>query len=204
MSFDSLVSQDWAQFVYLAILLLIVSGQIFRREKITKEAMKYFASWLLIILFSVVLYSYRFEFSDFKNRFIGELFPSRAVFDNNNNLIVKVAKDGHFYIDLSINHKVVRFMIDTGASDIVIDTDLAGNIGLDTKELVFTRQYQTANGIVYGASIFLDEIEISGLKFYNVSASVANSKIGSPLLGMSFLRRFKKYEFYHDQLILTI
>jgi hypothetical protein len=28
--------------------------------------------------------------------------------------------------------------------------------------------------------------------------------MGAPLLGMSFLRKFKKYEFYRDRLILTL
>jgi predicted aspartyl protease len=40
--------------------------------------------------------------------------------------------------------------------------------------------------------------------FYDVPASVNSAEMGTSLLGMSFLRRFKKYEFYRDKLILSM
>ena len=46
-------------------------------------------------------------------------------------------------------------------------------------------------------------MEISGIKFRDVKASVTQGEMGVNLLGMSFLRRFDKYEFYQDRLILT-
>jgi len=95
-------------------------------------------------------------------------------------------------------------MIDTGASDISISLKDAKKIGVNIKNLEFNKRYQTANGIALGASISLKEMEVGEIKFFDLTASVNGGDMNNSLLGMSFLKRLKKYEFYQDQLILTI
>ena len=63
-------------------------------------------------------------------------------------------------------------MIDTGASDIVLGMQEAKKIGINPKNLIFNKRYQTANGEVFGASIRLNEIEVGGVKFYDMPASI--------------------------------
>ena len=77
------------------------------------------------------------------------------------------------------------------------------NLGT-TENINYNKVFQTANGQSYGASIYFDEVEVSGIKFYNVQGSITNSDLATPLLGMSFLQKFYKYEFYRDKLILTL
>ena len=106
--------------------------------------------------------------------------------------------------NVKIKNQEVRFMIDTGASDVVIDEKIASKLGYDLKKINYNKVFQTANGQSYGASISFDEVDVSGIKFYNVQASITNSDLVIPLLGMSFLQKFYKYEFYRDKLILTL
>ncbi len=119
-------------------------------------------------------------------------------------MIIEIAQDGHFYIDVKINNEPVRFMIDTGASDIVLNMDEAKKVGIKLDELNYNKRYQTANGAAFGASVVLNEIEVGGVKFHDVGASINEADMGISLLGMSFLRKFRKYEFYQDRLILTL
>lgn len=197
--------EDWQSFIYLAVLLVIlISSVVSRRDLDFKKIVKYLAAWCGIGFVVIALYAYRFEFSDFKNRILGEVNPSLAQVGSSGELIVNLSRDGHFYLNVRINGVPVRFMIDTGASDIVLNSKEAKKLGIDLKTLKFNRVYQTANGKSFGAMVKLDEIEISGVKFFNVSASVNSAQMGTSLLGMSFLRQFKKYEFYRDRLVLTI
>jgi aspartyl protease family protein len=135
---------------------------------------------------------------------VGEINPSAAKIGERGELIINLAEDGHFYLDLKINGISSRFMIDTGASEITISLAEAKRIGVDVKKLNFNKPYQTANGTSFGASITLEKIEVGNVKFYDVSASVNSSDMGISLLGMSFLRQFNRYEFYRDKLILEI
>ncbi len=195
---------DWQNFIYLfLILLVLLSSLIARRDFAFSKLFKALAIWALIGFVFVVIYSYRFEFSAFKNRILGELNPSDARFEEDR-LIINLSQDGHFYLNVKINHKEVRFMIDTGASDIVLSKNDARKIGINLNELNFNRIYQTANGRSFGASVRLDEIEISKVKFFDVNASINSGEMSVSLMGMEFLRRFKRYQFYQDKLILEI
>lgn len=196
---------DWQNFTYLIlVLVMLASGLFSRRDLNFSKVLKYLAAWSGIVLVAVALYAYRFEFADFKLRILGALNPSKAQVSKDGELVINLADDGHFYLDTKINGESIRFMIDTGASDITLNSADAKKLGIDPKNLKFTKAYQTANGTSWGALVTLDEIEVAGVKFRNVGASVNGSKMGTSLLGMSFLRQFKKYEFYRDRLVLTI
>lgn len=197
-------NNDLSQIVYLVILILIMSyGMINRKEMSLKKIVKYFLIWSLIGLIIIALYAYRFEFNNFKERISGEINPTSAQLNQQGQLTINISDDSHFYVKILINKKPILFMVDTGASDIVLNLQDAIKIGINPKNLIFNRQFQTANGRVLGASIILKEVEISGIKFRDVKASVTQGEMGVNLLGMSFLRRFDKYEFYQDRLILT-
>ncbi len=196
---------DWQSFVYLAVLLVFLASSLFsRRDLDFRKIFKYLGAWAAIGFVVVALYAYRFEFADFKSRIAGEINPSKARVNDSGELVINLSQDGHFYLNTEINSKPVRFMIDTGASDITLSLEDAKKVGIDTKNLKFNKAYQTANGTSWGALVVLDEVVVGNVKFSNVGASVNSSKMGTSLLGMSFLRQFKKYEFYQDRLVLTI
>jgi aspartyl protease family protein len=205
MNFDSLNKSDWQNFIYLAlILVMFFSSLLSRRDLSLSKIFKYLAIWSATGLTAVSVYAYRYEFQDFKNRILGEIRPSSLQIRKSGEMMVNLAQDGHFYIDAKVNGVASRFMIDTGASDIVINLEAAQKLGIDPKKLTFNKPYQTANGTSWGASVTLEEFQIGNVKFRNIPASVNNADMGTSLLGMSFLRQFRKYEFYRDKLILTL
>jgi aspartyl protease family protein len=205
MGFNNFNDGDWQNFTYSLILLTVLLGGLFSRRVLTfAKVFKYLGIWSVLGLVVIVLYSYRFEFSDFKTRILSEINPSWAQTKNDGKIEVKLAQDGHFYIDVKINDIPVRFMVDTGASDIVVSVKEAKRIGINPKKLSFNKPYQTANGTSWGASVKFDKLEVGSAVFLDVNASVNNADMGTSLLGMSFLRRFKKYEFYQDRLILEL
>ena len=196
-------NSDSHNLIYLVLLLIIIlSGFISRRDNNWSLIFKYLFYWSLIGFIGVVIYSYRFEFSDFKNRIIGEINPRSGRVDGDN-IIINISEDGHFYINLMVNDSKILFMIDTGASDLVLSKSDAIKLGINLNNLNFNRSYQTANGISWGASIILKEIQVGNIKFYNVNASVNQGEMVNSLLGMSFLRQFHRYEFFRDKLILV-
>lgn len=205
MDFNNLNDGDWKNLIYLTILLCaMMAGAVFRSNLKITVIMKYFVIWGSIALVAIILYAYRYEFSDFKNRIIGEVNPSGVQITKSGTMIINLSDDGHFYINVKINNVPILFMIDTGASDITISLKEAKRIGINLKSINFNREYQTANGKAWGGNVMLEKLEVGGTTFNNISASVNSSEMGTSLLGMSFLRKFRKYEFYRDRLELTI
>lgn len=204
MNFNGFNSEDWSNFIYLTILLIyLVSSVIFRSHIKTSQLLKQFMGWAGIALIAIILYSFRYEFKTVKNRVLVELFPSSVVKISDNQISIAISDDGHFYMNININNVPIKFLIDTGASNIILNLNDAKRVGINVNNLNYIRAYNTANGKVMGAIVNLANVEISGIVFKDVTATVNNSSMNISLLGMSFLNRFKKYEFYQDKLILT-
>ncbi|MES2677110.1 MAG: TIGR02281 family clan AA aspartic protease [Pseudomonadota bacterium] len=204
MSLDNINSADLPHLVYLSLLLAMLVGSIvFKSHLKTSEILKQIVMWLIIILIILVFYSFRYDFYQIKARVFGELFPSKIVQISPQQIAIAIANDGHFYLDMKINSKPIRFMIDTGASDITLSKSDAKKVGIDLNNLSTFRKYQTANGSIISGLAVVDEMEAAGIKFNNVTVSINNNDMGTSLLGMSFLSRFERYEFYQDRLVLT-
>ena len=97
------------------------------------------------------------------------------------------AKDGHYYIQGSINGNPINFLVDTGASLTTIKQNLAITGGIkDCK----AAQSNTANGIVDVCVGTIAEVRI-GAYIINNAVIVSNPKTEVNLLGMNVLGQFK-------------
>jgi aspartyl protease family protein len=204
MEYNEIFSQEWSNIIYVIILIVLLIMGFSNKELSLKKFFEYAGLWIIIALVALILYSYRFEFFEVKDRVLSDLFPSKAINKNHQQLTINVSQDGHYYLSIKIKNLPVRFMIDTGASEVVIDKNLAIKLGYDLKNINYNKVFQTANGETYGASIYFDEVDVSGIKFYNIQGSITDSRLATPLLGMTFLKKFYKYEFYRNKLILTL
>jgi aspartyl protease family protein len=192
---ENLTDNDQINLVSLIILIAVFASSMIARAanrpiKFLQDA----SIWLGVIFVLVIGYSYRYEFSGLKNRLMGELSPSSAIEGTDGEISFRMSRDGHYYIMTKVNGEPVEFMLDTGASDVVITRKIAKQIGINPKDLEFTKIYNTANGTVRGAPILIETIEIGGRRIQNVRASVNDSDLTSPLLGMSFLDKLQGYE----------
>lgn len=101
---------------------------------------------------------------------------------------------GHFLIDADVNGHPVRFLLDTGATDVVIGSKTARDLGIDPDTLDYTQQFQTANGVAAGAPVTLREIRIGSLSVYDVRATVMRGPMPVALLGNTFLDRLSGHK----------
>ncbi len=183
-----------ANLLYYVMLLLVVgSGVLFGRRIGLRFALKSIVAWALIGLAILLGYSYRFELGAIKDRVLGEVMPHAAQ-QEGGAISVRLGDDGHFHLEAQVNGRPIRFLVDTGASDIVLSPADARRVGIDPGSLDYNKIYATANGSVRGAGVRLAHMEVAGLRFENVRASVNEARMDVSLLGMSFLDRFAGYE----------
>jgi aspartyl protease family protein len=116
--------------------------------------------------------------------------------------VVEADPSGHYVIEAMVNGAPVTFLVDTGASEIVLTLDDARRIGLEPRTLAFTQRFSTANGEVRGAPVVLREIRIGQFRLLDVTASVNEAPLAVSLLGMSFLEQLSGYEVQRGRLIL--
>lgn len=160
------------------------------------------AIWIGIGAALLLGYTFRYEAETLGRRMLAELIPSLPMRAGGGDAVVRADRSGHFALQAEVEGVVVRFLVDTGASDVVLTMRDAERIGLDPATLRFTQPYRTANGVVMGASVRLESITIGDIVLEDVEASVNPAPMAQSLLGMSFLGRLSGYEITRDTLTL--
>jgi aspartyl protease family protein len=85
-------------------------------------------------------------------------------------------------------HRVL-FLIDTGATDVLIPRSVARRIGLEVGSETRTKRYATANGMVEHPVVMLDSVDLGGAVARDVPASIG-PELEFGLLGLSYFNRF--------------
>jgi len=111
--------------------------------------------------------------------------------------------DGHYYLTLVINDAAIRFVVDTGASEMVLTAEDAKRAGLDTTSLGYFGRANTANGVVRTAPVKLNTVTLGDVTDTNVAAVVNEGEMRESLLGMGYLQRWGRIEIANGELILT-
>jgi aspartyl protease family protein len=118
---------------------------------------------------------------------------------------VTLAQDlsGHYRAHPQVEGRVLRMLVDTGATLCVFTREDADRIGLRVAERDFTAKVGTANGTVPAAPVRVREMRVGGIAVRDVEALVLPSgRLETSLLGMSFLRRLRGFEVAGGRMIL--
>jgi len=185
------------QLAYLVVLAAAIGGYFIaaNRRQLGRVA-RHGALWGLIFVGVIAAAGL---WSDIRST----VAPRQAVFAEDRRIEVPRAPDGHYYLTLQINGTPVRFVVDTGASDLVLTRRDAERVGLDHGQLSYLEQARTANGVVRTARVRLGEVRLGPVVDENMRAVVNGGEMDTSLLGMNYLQRYSRMEFTGDRLILT-
>ena len=186
----------------LLLLVLVSSSVVLGWRSAPGLALKQAFIWLGIFIALIVVYSYRFEFGEMASRVGMNLSPTTPVQETRGVVSIGMSVNGHFQASTLVNGTHVMFLVDTGASSVVLTEFDAKRLGFRMDELTFNIPVSTANGMAFAAPIRLDEIKIGDIEITNVPASVMGEGLESSLLGMSYLSRLSSFTVDQDRLIL--
>lgn len=129
--------------------------------------------------------------------------PTQTVLAQENRIELPRAPDGHYYLTAHVNDVPVRFVVDTGASQIVLTQEDAERAGIDTGQLAYAGRAYTANGTVRTAPVRLHSLNVGPFSDSDVRAVVNEGEMGQSLLGMAYLQRWSSVEIGGGKLTLT-
>ena len=97
---------------------------------------------------------------------------------------------GHFWVAGSIQGRTVQFLVDTGATTVAMNEDMARRLGIDFRVEGVPMVVSTASGTVNAWRIKLDKVKVGPIEVLGVDAAViSGNSPAEVLLGMSFLSR---------------
>jgi clan AA aspartic protease (TIGR02281 family) len=141
-------------------------------------------------------------------RFIFIVFLFGMSICGNSQTKITMFKEGGVYtVPCKINGLPLKFIFDTGASDVTISLTEAmfmlKNGYLSKEDLGESVYYSIANGdISKGTEMNIKEIEFGGLKLYNIKASIVHETSAPLLLGQSAIEKLGKIQLEGNQLTI--
>lgn len=190
-------SDQIGQLALLGVWALALGGAFLVSNRLSwGKTAQYAAIWGLIFVGAVAIVGL---WGDIR----GDLRPTQARFESDDTVVVARQPDGHYYLTLDVNEVPVDFMIDTGASEIVLTRNDAARIGLAPRDLNFIGVAQTANGEVRTAPVRIDQVRLGPVTDQNVFALVNDGQMDQSLLGMGYLQNWGRIEIANGELSLT-
>ena len=210
-SADSLPSMGGdriASVVYMGILAVLIGSAILSSRNRLSHTVKQLVAWAGIFLFLMATYIYRYELQDIASRMSAGLIPGSPIsaIDTQGRTQITLIRDnsGHFSAKGAIGSIVVKFLVDTGATDIVLANRDAVNAGIDTKALHYNIPVTTANGMTTSARNTIKNLSIGPIEFQNLTVMIARpGDLQTSLLGMNYINRLHSFEIRGDRMILT-
>ena len=114
--------------------------------------------------------------------------------------IVRQASDGLFYVDAAVNGERVRFVVDTGASVVVLNASDAARTGVGTSVHV---RVETAAGSSSMQRARIENISVAGQSMKGVAAVVMRDNLKVSLLGQSALAQLGSVSLKRGELTLN-
>ncbi len=192
-----------------AVALLLAMFVMVRTRGRTGGVVRGLAAWTLFAGAVVAGYAFREELTTAAYRMAGDLLPPGQVQQlesapgQEKAVRIRRRGDGHFVARADVNGSAASMLVDTGASSVVLKPADAERAGLDVRRLSYSVAVQTANGTTYAAPVRLKSVAVGPIRMRDVEALVAKpGTLKDSLLGMTFLKRLRSYEFSGDFLTL--
>jgi aspartyl protease family protein len=186
-----------------ALAFVFLASFIFGQPKV-REIVRGTLFWSGLCALLLVGYTYRADLVQAGYRVLGALAPGLAVTQTDGTILIVRDAGGHFVVDARTNGARTEFLLDTGASAVVLTFDDARRAGYKPEDLSFTVPVSTANGRTLVAPVRIETITIGDHTVRDVRGFVArDGMLEASLLGMSALDRLRGWRIEGDRLIMT-
>lgn len=178
-----MTTDDTMRLIYLGLILASLGGWAFVEFRRNFGAsLRMALAWVMIFVALMAGYGL---WKDVKSG----LSPQQA--ETETEVSLPLMSDGHYHATAMLNGVAIDFLIDTGASNIVLSPQDARAIGLDLETLAFTGQAETANGTVSTAQARVQSFDLGPFFDENLRVSVNGAEMDGSLLGMDYLGLFE-------------
>lgn len=118
-------------------------------------------------------------------------------------MILDSDRRGHFKVDARVDGRRLDFMVDTGASLVILRESDAAYLGIRPMPVDYKATVSTANGKIKAAPARLSRVEVGSITVFDVPALVLpDEALSQNLLGVSFLSKLRRYEYANGRMVL--
>ena len=185
-------------FVSLILVLVLVASSLSIRKMPIGQTAKMAGAWILIFAAFFLAATVWDDISALGKRAWSELRGEDRVVQTGDELRIRKADNGHFYVNVRINDETMRLMIDSGATTTSISADAARKAKVEPTGQIAIMD--TANGEV-PVTIGRARIRVGSIE-RELSVAYADNFGEMGVLGMNFLSSLSSWGVEGQWLVL--
>lgn len=193
--------EQTAEFIYLVAILVFVASALTVRRIPIGRGLKMFAGWVILFLAAFVAFALKDNVVGFIRQVMDERRAESSGQRVGEELRIKQALDGHFWVEAKLNGREVRFLIDSGATTTSISRDTARRAGIEPRRGL-PAVVQTANGMVNVDRGRAELLQVGHIERENLAVHISDSFGDMNVLGMNFLSSLSGWRVEGRSLIL--
>lgn len=174
-------------------ILLLMSSLAARRLPLGYVAKAAFA-WIAIFAALFAIFSFRFEFKAVWERVKADISGTAGQSVSGNEITIRRQDDGHYWLQVDVNGKPVRFMIDSGATTTAVNASTARETGIQVHADGYPVFLSTANGRVTAQRGIIQSFKIGTHEIGQHNVVVSDSFGDTNVLGMNFLDSMQSWK----------
>lgn len=191
-----------ADIIWYLLAFILVGSALFSRRFSMRSAFAMALGWIAIFGIMLIAFSYRSELGGVATKVKDEVSGAANQRADGQEMRIRMAPDGHFWVDAEINGYAARFLIDSGATITALSEDVAKQAGLNIDESGPGAAIQTANGTIIARRSSIAGLSIGTIKAQDLPIMVSDKFGGTNVLGMNFLSRLKSWKVQGEEMIL--
>ena len=194
--------EDGPSLIWGIVCVVLLISSLAARRLAFGQVMKMSLAWVAIFAGIFALFSFRAEFKMIWDRVTSDL-AGTANQSISGQTVTLTRRDGHFWAQVKINGKDVDFMVDSGATQTAVSSDVAKEVGIDVVENGFPVVLSTANGRITAKRGVAQRLELGLIRLVDHKVTVSDNLGDTNLLGMNFLDSLSSWKVEGDVMTLT-
>lgn len=174
-------------------IVLLLSSLAARRLPLGYVAKAAFA-WIAIFAALFAIFSFRFEFQAVWERVKADISGTAGQSVSGEEITIRRQDDGHYWLQVDVNGKPVRFMIDSGATTTAVNASTARETGIQVDTDGYPVFLITANGSVAAQRGIIQSLKIGTHEIGQHNVVVSESFGDTNVLGMNFLDSMQSWK----------
>lgn len=116
---------------------------------------------------------------------------------------IRMARDGHFWANVTLNGVERRMLIDSGATVTAISADTAQSAAVEADASLVPIVLRTANGLTQAKAATVKELRLGNIEAENLKVVVSPALGNLDVLGMNFLSKLASWRVEGRTLIMV-
>ncbi len=188
------IMEDGPSLIWGVVCILLLLSSLAARRLPRGYVAKAAFAWIAIFAALFAIFSFRFEFRAVWERVKADISGTAGQSVSGEEITIRRQDDGHYWLQVDVNGKPVRFMIDSGATTTAVNAETARETGIKVDTDGYPVFLNTANGRVTAQRGIIQSLQIGTHEIGQHNVVVSESFGDTNVLGMNFLDSMQSWK----------